>query len=505
MSTASFTIDAATFGVVEQPAGQFSAANRGTSSSEAYDALENRGKRKRPPPRVIREDSHFVGKKRTQLIANANDVAKNFSIACWAIRRHLDYVTQFDFQAQTPDREFNKQLERVIQEASKRKNFDRGGRLTLKKAFRLLEARRVLDNDIGLMRLRDRSVQIIEADLIKNPPTPAERAGTENVEGVRKDYAGWPLGYHIWGRDAGGITTSYRREVPASNFALYGFFDRSASDQVRGVSPFVTAINPLRDTYDTVDLATAKMKLGEIMGIAVFQKQTNGTIGNSMPGNGSDDESCEDGESDDEENKELDVSGGVKVWQFDENEDAKILESNTPSTEVQAFLQTLIAIALKALDIPYSFFDESFTNYSGSRGSWLHYERACTDKRDDQIEVRETWTDWTLQSLVADGLLELPRGWTVGELEYGWIPRGMPWWKPSEEVVGDLKAIGGALDNPERICRERDRGDVYDNIDATIRVMKYAHEQGIKELGRPLNLSFEGEFPQVIEVSANGN
>jgi len=32
--------------------------------------------------------------------------------------------------------------------------------------------------------------------------------------------------------------------------------------------------------------------------------------------------------------------------------------------------------ALKALDIPYSFYDESHTNYSGSRGAWLHAEGA---------------------------------------------------------------------------------------------------------------------------------
>ncbi len=41
-------------------------------------------------------------------------------------------------------------------------------------------------------------------------------------------------------------------------------------------------------------------------------------------------------------------------------------------------------IAFKALDIPYTFFDESHTNFSGLRGSWLQYERAAIDKRSDQ-------------------------------------------------------------------------------------------------------------------------
>ncbi len=101
------------------------------------------------------------------------------------------------------------------------------------------------------------------------------------------------------------------------------------------------------------------------------------------------------------------------------------------------------------------------------------YDRAAADKRADQIELRREWLFWQVARGVADGELTLPAGMTAWDVAYrftDWIARGMPWWKPSEEVVGTLKAIGGGLDNPIRACQEADRGDVFDNIDATIKL-----------------------------------
>ncbi len=70
----------------------------------------------------------------------------------------------------------------------------------------------------------------------------------------------------------------------------------------------------------------------------------------------------------------------------------------------------------------------------------------------------------------------------------------MPWWKPSEEIVGDLKAIAGGLSNPQRVCYERDGGDVLANIDASIDVIKYAHDRGMEVSGEPFLLNFEALF-----------
>ena len=42
-----------------------------------------------------------------------------------------------------------------------------------------------------------------------------------------------------------------------------------------------------------------------------------------------------------------------------------------------------------------------------------------------------------------------------------------------------------------RVCRERGQGEFEQNIDATIRAVKYARERGLEELGEPIRLNFE--------------
>ncbi len=158
-----------------------------------YDALTPAGKRKAAPARVIREDSELLGGKRIKLQANARDIAKNFSIAGWACRRHLDYVSSFSFNPTTTDRGLNKELQALMEVQSRPLNCDRGGRCSREKMFRLLEMSRVLDGDIGMVRLRDGRTQLIESDLIKNPEKEdqQDREKWEWVDGVQIDYAGF--------------------------------------------------------------------------------------------------------------------------------------------------------------------------------------------------------------------------------------------------------------------------------------------------------------------------
>ena len=67
----------------------------------------------------------------------------------------------------------------------------------------------------------------------------------------------------------------------------------------------------------------------------------------------------------------------------DPGDRAEFLESKSPSTEFQAFSQVMVSVALKALDIPYSFYAENFTNYSGARQALLQYEQSAKIKRMD--------------------------------------------------------------------------------------------------------------------------
>ncbi len=95
---------------------------------------------------------------------------RNFAMAAWAIRRHLDYVARFEFQATTKDEGLNRDLKLLMEIQSKPLEFDAGQRFGREKFFRLVEARRLLDGDTGILLINNGTVQGIEADLIRQPP-----------------------------------------------------------------------------------------------------------------------------------------------------------------------------------------------------------------------------------------------------------------------------------------------------------------------------------------------
>jgi hypothetical protein len=464
-----------------------------------YDALEAKGRRKAAPSSIVREDTHLKGGRRIRLQANANDIARNFSIAAWMIRRHLDYVARFDFHSRTKDRGLDMAIEDLMKTQSMAANCDRGGRVTREKLFRMAEARRVLDGDTGFILLQDGRLQGIEADLIRDPVN--TKGPYEWVDGTEADYAGLIRNFAIWGRSRGGVGYEFKRFVPARNFIHYGFFDRFASEQRRGVSPIAASLNLFRDVYEVVEYAVIKAKIAQLFALALGRDADAMPLSAAMPGATGEvvDDETTDADESEPPPRTIDLTHGPTVLDLDDGEKVDVIESKNPSNELQNFSRLAMMMAFKALDIPYSFFDESHTNYSGSRGSWMHYERACLDKRDDQLEMRKRWTDFQLRRWVLNGQLKLPGRMTVDDIKTEWVPLGMPWWKPAEEIVGDLMAISSGLDSPLRVTKERGRGDVFDNIDDLLEVLKYAHDQGEKVLGEKLRLNFDpGPFAAAI-------
>lgn len=457
-----------------------------------YDALEPKNRRKSPKTTIASEDAYLGAGKRGKLQANAADIARNFSVVAWAIRRHLDYVARFDFHSRTGDRELDRTIEALMAQQSIAMNFDRGGRASRERAFRMAESRRIVDGDTGVLLLQSGHVQGIEADLIRNPAKPSAPKGMAWVDGVLVDYAGRPARFALWGRGEGGKGYVFQRIVSAENLLFYGCWERWASEQIRGVSPLVTSLNQFRDVYEGFDYALAKMKLSQLFAIAMTRDADQTSLASILPGPNPVDED-EDGQVDDSgvPPRQIDLTHGPTVFDLDPGEEAKILESQTPSNELQQFSRLILMVALKALDIPYSFFDEAHTNYSGHRGSWIHYERSTLAAREDQLNMRIAWTRFQLARWIFDSKLVLPRGMTLDDLAFEWVPLGMPWWDPLKEINGDLLAISAGLDSCQRVTKERGRGDIFDNIDDNLEVIKYAHDRGMEVLGVPYRLNFQ--------------
>ena len=77
-----------------------------------------------------------------------------------------------------------------------------------------------------------------------------------------------------------------------------------------------------------------------------------------------------------------------------------------------------------------------------------------------------------------DGL-RFPDGLTVQDIQFEWVPLGMPWWDPGKEINGNVAAFKAGLDNPYRVTKEMGRGTFEENILQLERANTFAAEHGV--------------------------
>ena len=442
-----------------------------------YDALEARGKRRAARTRVQSEDTILTAKKRESLAATAQDVQRNFAIAAWAIRQHLNYVSSFTFQSRTNVPEVDEAVEAFIGSWGNRFRCDVRAKHPFRRMIRMAEARRVVDGDFFFLKLAGQSsrgkLQAIEADRIQDPPERDKNGQAaydlkQWQQGVKLSPDGAARAYAIHTRDANG-SKEFEKTVPASNMFVHGFYDRF--DQVRGVSPIAAAMNTWQDVYEGFDYALAKIKVAQLFGLVFYRDATEpfdattATLDN-------------DGDGTADSSYEVNFGDGPQMLDLNPGDRAEFLESKSPPSEVVNFLQMMIQVSLRSLDIPYSFYDESFTNFYGSRGGLIQYLKSCRSKIQDMQELLDEIAAWRIGMAIADGELQLPRMMDYQELTWEWVPDGVPWWDPAKEVSGHAMAIAAGLDNPQRICRQSGT-DFYENIDLISQANSYAESKGV--------------------------
>lgn len=451
-----------------------------------YDALENRGRRRSAPTKKrSHEDKALDAKRRARLAETAQDAHVNFALASWAVRKHLDYVTRFRFQAKTGDAKLDLAIEELVEERSKRQNCDLARRHPLRRMLRIAEARRQLDGDVGLLKVLASpfsdirgALQGIEADRIANPTTGAPQGFDETkwVNGVKSAAGGAAREYCICKRGQSGM--EFERIVRADSLCLHASYEGTHRfDQVRGVSAMVSNLNAMRDIYEGFDYALAKVKLSQIMGFKVTrQQETDSLLTQTAAGS-------TDAEEEDETiaaSDRYEITPGRAPWylELDPGDDVDMVESKTPSTETVAFLKFIVQVALKSLNIPYSFFDESHTNFYGSRGGLIQYLKSCKTAHEDNQDLLDEITTWWLSLDVMDGRLALPSGVDFSDLWWEWVPDGVPWWDPVKEVNGAKASVAAGFDSPQKICRQLG-SDLWENIDQIAEAKKYAEERGV--------------------------
>lgn len=452
---------------------------RQLAASHGYDATEDRGRRRPVQVTTYAEDDHADRRKRRTLTATTRDIRRNFVIAAWAIRKHLDYVTDFSFRAKTDDPGFNRECEAFVAEASRPARFDVAGRHSRERAIRIAEACAVTDGDIFWLKIAPPpgsyfrgKIQAIEGDRIALPAhqVPANTDREKWVNGVRIGDNGESAAFAICKRR--GSQLELERIVGAGSILQHGYFDRY--DQVRGISPMAAGLNAYRDLYESFEYTIAKLKIGQLFGLKIFRNSEGQLFG---PGTETPEVDA-DGDGVNDSGYKVDFGRGPFVLDLDPGDQADILESHHPSAEAVAFLKVVADVALKALDLDYSFYDSSHTNFFGSRGALNQYLKSCRTKVCRLQDLQDSWAKWRLGLAVADGELKLPSGKEFNWLDWEFVHAGVPFWDPAKEYRGAAMAVAGAFSSPQRICREIGT-DFETNVLEIEQAQKFAVDHGV--------------------------
>ncbi len=420
----------------------------------SYDGATTDKRRRAPRNDVKSEDDHLNVSERRKLISTTRDLRRNYTLAAWAIRKHLDYVATHSFQSKTGIKDLDDHIEKLVRWWSAHQNFDIAKRHGLHRFIRIAEASRTVDGDVLLYMLRTGFLQAIEGDRVANHGgafhSGRYKAG-DFKRGVKVSKGGAAQAFIINNRSLNGSRLEFGRVLSAKHVIQFGYWDRF--DQIRGISPLAASINTLQDTYEGITYALARAKVSQLFALAL-KRAGEKPVGEVTKGT-------------DESGDEINFGKGPIFLDLELEDDAEFLESKQPATEFQDFIQTMMSLALKALDIPYSFYNESFTNYSGARQALLMYEQSAANKRRDVQDLLNALTAWRMRLWIIAGVLELPGNMTVSDVKWEWIPTGLPWIDPLKETVADNKAVDGRLNSRTRISRRmgKDWNEVLDELE----------------------------------------
>jgi capsid protein len=444
-----------------------------------YDATQSSPRRGAINVSTKSEDRELMVTGRMALSSQGRDLLRNLTIAGFAIRKHNQYVAKADFKCSIPgQREYNALVKKFIYHWSRRQHCDIACRHSLPELLVLIETHRVIDGDIGILKCSNGKIQLIEGDRIRDPMQPNMVDGYEWTHGVKVGNTGKAFRYAIHKRNNGGGFT-FEREVSAENLILCGYYTRE--DQVRGVSLLAPAINQFRDVYEGVDYALAKAKLGQLLGL----------VTNTIEDTGNTPEQNEQIAENLEKKIVERFGAGTLHLALRPDETAQLLDAHTPSVEFQEFIHSVIQLAFASLDIPYSFFDGSKTNYYGTRGALDNYIESCNNKQASLIEMLHEVTDWRLRMAIVDGELPPPpAGMTIDEMLWycDWIGARMPLWRLIEDAKGYLVAEQCGNISPQKVTGMYGM-DFDENLEEIAMAIESAQKLGVNlPLNQPLNI-----------------
>jgi capsid protein len=411
----------------------------GLKTMFGYNAIQNKGRRKAPKTRIQAEGRVLDRRKREKLVATIKELSRNNSVVAWALRKHLDYISNFTFQAKTDDLDLNKEIEKRWKEWGRKKNCDIAQRHSLQDMIRLFETGKIFDGDSALLKVNGMKLQGVESDRIGKPKANIPEGfdiKAVNNEGLILNDFGAVEGYVVNKRtETSGL--EFQSIATPDQLIFDGYFQRF--DQTRGISPVAAAVNTFLDIDECNEALLLKCKKHGMFGLAIMSDESGPS------GFGETDAETGDEPDADTDKYDFNMDMGLKI-ELDQGDKIDMFESKTPSNEYQDYVNLMLRIALLAFDLPYTFFDSRQSSYSAQKQDRAEYEISAKSKRERNKEVLNEIAEWILPQIT---------GLSIDELEWEFIPQATPWIDELKEVSASLMRISGGLSTRQLECKKK--------------------------------------------------
>lgn len=450
---------------------------------DVYDALNPKGRRRTATVGTIKPEDLLMTQTRRDLMdANATDVHRNFSLLQWMIRQTINYCTLFDFHPTTKDEGLNRDLRFLMQRDCEPEQNDYVGRMSWDDMRAVAEGLKIVAGDCFFVPLQEGTLQLVEGSYCRDPrdKTTARWLSGAKLNG-RNRVISWNFREHDLQSTFGSKWTD--REVPASRVWQHIQYEQRAN-LVRGLSSISAALNEMRDLYETMDLARAKVKLEQLFGIAIFRNPDDDEdVADAVNANGD----AEDDDPETEQEEYYDFGSGSPVVMYrTTGEKVELLQANSPGSNTIEFMRLCIQLVMLALDLPANFYNPSETNFFGSQAAWTLFERSCHRRRQSQLRLHKRMTRWRQWrwilpiDLNGTGEIVLPRSLSIEDLTYKWVARGVPFWKPTEQLSAGLGRVAAGLTTMQGLCDETGAGLFEENLQNLRHELKKAEELGFR-------------------------
>lgn len=391
--------------------------------AEGYAATKQSKNRQPVTKNLSSVDTDLKPSNRAKAISAVREHQKNFSIAVWALNKHLDFVAEHTLSVNTQEQSLNRDIEAAIEAESNPSAFDVCGMHSLQSYTRLKESHACVDGDIFTQKLRSGQIQGIEGDRVFSK---GGDVGTW-VHGCRLNNAGAIQAIAVHKRGTSKNSFEFERYIKYENVFHHGHFQRL--DQKRGISLMISGVNDFQDVYENKAYGLARMKISQMFG-AVMKRASISESGDAP-----------------------DLSAGQFYTELGLEDSMEFIQDKTPATEWQNFMDSVIGMGLKALDIPFSFYREDFTNFFGARSALILYIKSCLAKRRNLCQRwLNPWFEWKINQLKARPEFSYLRN--IEKVPYKWVPMGTPSANPVQEAQALAMRIALGVDSRTRGAQE---------------------------------------------------